>query len=56
VVQLEQVTEGALSEDDAVRKLTYSRRISNGSASTETIGFLRMLRDQSTIEVYEDRL
>lgn len=58
VVQLEQVTDGTLGEDDAdaVRKLTYNRRITNGSASSETIGFLRMLRDQSTIEVYEDRL
>jgi parvulin-like peptidyl-prolyl isomerase len=56
VVQLEQMTEGALAEDDQVRRLTYRRRISNGSASAETIGFLRMLRDQSTIEVYEDRL
>ena len=56
VVQLESVTPGELSEEDAVRRLTYSRRISNGSASAETIGFLRMLREQSTIEVYEDRL
>jgi len=56
VVQLESVKAGELSEDDAVRRLTYSRRISNGSASAETIGFLRMLREQSTIEVYEDRL
>lgn len=56
VVQLDKVTEGALPEDDAVRKLTYSRRVTNGSASAETIAFLRMLREQSTIEVYEDRL
>jgi peptidyl-prolyl cis-trans isomerase D len=56
VVQLDQVTDGTLPEDDAVRKLTYSRRVTNGSASAETIAFLRMLREQSTIEVYEDRL
>jgi peptidyl-prolyl cis-trans isomerase D len=56
VVQLDKVTEGTLPEDDAVRKLTYSRRVTNGSASAETIAFLRMLREQSTIEVYEDRL
>jgi peptidyl-prolyl cis-trans isomerase D len=56
VVQLDKVTEGALEEDDAVRKLTYTRRVTNGSASAETIAFLRMLREQSTIEVYEDRL
>ncbi|RPH93919.1 MAG: hypothetical protein EHM68_14980 [Lysobacterales bacterium] len=56
VVQLDQVTAGTLPDDDAMRKLAYSRRIANGSASVETIGFLRMLREQSTIEVYEDRL
>jgi peptidyl-prolyl cis-trans isomerase D len=56
VVQLEQVTAGTLPEDDELRRLSYSRRLTNGSASVETIGFLRMLRDQSTIEVYEDRL
>jgi peptidyl-prolyl cis-trans isomerase D len=56
VVQLDKVTAGTLPDDDALRKLTYSRRIANGSASVETIGFLRMLREQSTIEVHEDRL
>ena len=56
VVQLDEVTDGTLPEDDAVRKLTYTRRVTNGSASAETIAFLRMLREQSTIEVYEDRL
>ncbi|MGK2924849.1 MAG: SurA N-terminal domain-containing protein [Lysobacterales bacterium] len=56
VVQLDQVTDGTLPEDDAVLKLTYSRRVTNGSASAETIAFLRMLREQSTIEVFEDRL
>jgi peptidyl-prolyl cis-trans isomerase D len=56
VVQLDLVTPGTLPDDDAMRKLAYSRRIANGSASVETIGFLRMLREQSTIEVYEDRL
>jgi uncharacterized protein (DUF2342 family) len=56
VVQLDKVTAGTLPDDDASRRLAYSRRITNGSASVETIGFLRMLREQSTIEVYEDRL
>jgi peptidyl-prolyl cis-trans isomerase D len=56
VVQLDQVTAGTLPDDDEMRKLAYSRRIANGSASAETIGFLRLLREQSTIEVYEDRL
>jgi peptidyl-prolyl cis-trans isomerase D len=56
VVQLEDVRDGALSDEDVLRKQTYQRRIANGSASTEAMGFLRMLRAQSTIEIYEDRL
>jgi peptidyl-prolyl cis-trans isomerase D len=56
VIQLDSVTQGELSEEDALRKQAYQRRISNSSASTETLGFVRMLREQSTIEVYEDRL
>ena len=34
----------------------YSRRIASGSASEEAMGFVQMLREQSTIEVFEDRL
>jgi peptidyl-prolyl cis-trans isomerase D len=56
VVRLDDVTEGTLSEEDMSRRQMYSRRISNATASDETYAFLRMLRDQSTIEVYEDRL
>jgi peptidyl-prolyl cis-trans isomerase D len=56
VIQLDSVTQGELSEEDALKKQAYQRRISNSSASTETLGFVRMLREQSTIEVYEDRL
>jgi peptidyl-prolyl cis-trans isomerase D len=56
VVQLVRVTDGTLSEEDVLRKQAYQRRIANGSASSEAMGFLRMLRAQSTIEIYEDRL
>jgi peptidyl-prolyl cis-trans isomerase D len=56
VVRLSGVTDGVLSEDLALRAESYLRRISNASASAETIGFLRMLRSQSQIEVFEDRL
>jgi peptidyl-prolyl cis-trans isomerase D len=56
VVQLDRVTDGTLGEDDALRKAGYQRRIANASASAEALGFLRMLRAQSTIEIYEDRL
>jgi len=56
VVQLEAVTDGTLGDEDALRKASYQRRIANASASAEAMGFLRMLRAQSTIEIYEDRL
>lgn len=56
VVQLDGVTDGELSDEEAFRKQAYSRRIASASANTETLGFVKMLREQSTIEVYEDRL
>jgi peptidyl-prolyl cis-trans isomerase D len=56
VVQLERVSDGTLSQEDVLRKQAYQRRIANGSSSAEAMGFLRMLRAQSTIEIYEDRL
>jgi len=55
VVQLDSVTPGELTEENALLEQVYKRRISNASASTETLGFLAMLREQSTIEIYEDR-
>jgi len=56
VVRLERVTDGVLSEEEAQMAEGYSQRIANASASTETLAFLRMLRSQSQIEVFEDRL
>ena len=56
VVRLDSVTDGVLSDEDALRAQSYKRRISNATASTETFAFLRMLRGQSQIEVFEDRL
>ena len=56
VVQLDSVTDGEISEEDALRRQAYERRISSASANAEVLGFVRMLREQSTIEVYEDRL
>ncbi|MDZ4728436.1 MAG: SurA N-terminal domain-containing protein [Xanthomonadales bacterium] len=56
VVRLTAVTDGELTEDDLIRQQNYRRRIANGTANSETYGFLRMLRSQSDIEVYEDRL
>ena len=56
VVQLTSVTDGELTEDDALKEQAYTRRITNASASEEAYGFLRMLRKQSEVEVFEDRL
>lgn len=56
VVALESVIEGVLSEDDPVMTQLYQRRVEAGTASDEMMAFIRMLRSQSVIEVYEDRL
>ena len=55
VIQLDSIAPGELAEEDALRKQAYNRRIANASASTETLGFMEMLRRQSTIQIYEDR-
>jgi len=56
VVQLEQVVDGDVSKIDVDQVRNYRTRIANATSNTETIGFLRMLRQQSEIEVFEDRL
>ncbi len=56
VVALESVTDGVLSEDDLILQQNYRRRIANATANAETFAFLRFLRSQSEIEVFEDRL
>jgi len=56
VVQLTAVVDGEVSEDDLIRQENYRRRIANSTANSEALGFLRMLREQSEVEVYEDRL
>ena len=56
MVALESVTDGVLSEEDLIRRQNYRRRIANATANAEAYGFLRMLRSQSDIEVFEDRL
>jgi hypothetical protein len=55
VVELDSVTPGELSDDDVLRKQAYQRRIANASANTEVMGFVKMLREQSEIKVFEDR-
>ena len=56
VVQLESVSDGEISTEDLLRMKNYRQRIETASANAEMIGFLRMLRKQSEIEVFEDRL
>ncbi|MEE4216171.1 MAG: SurA N-terminal domain-containing protein [Xanthomonadales bacterium] len=56
VVRLDRVTDGVLAEGDVARIQAYSRRIASASATDEALGFIEMLRAQSTIEVFEDRL
>jgi peptidyl-prolyl cis-trans isomerase D len=55
VVELDSVKPGELSEDDAQRKAAYQRRIATATGNTEIFGFVKMLRAQSDIKVFEDR-
>jgi peptidyl-prolyl cis-trans isomerase D len=56
VVELTAVSDGAFLAENEGHSTAYNRRISNASASAEAYGFMRMLRAQSVIEVFEDRL
>jgi len=56
VVQLDSVKQGELSAEDVLRKQAYQQRIAAASANTEILGFIKMLRAQSEITVFEDRL
>ncbi len=56
VVQLTGVTDGVLSAEDVLKAQNYKRRISNATGNAEAFSFMRMLRSQSEIKVFEDRL
>jgi peptidyl-prolyl cis-trans isomerase D len=56
VVRLDSVSAGELTEEEAMKRENYKRRLDNTSASAEIWAFLRMLRAQSEIQIYEDRL
>ncbi len=56
VVQLQSVTDGVLSDEDVLKSQNYKRRISNATGNSEALSFMRMLRSQSEIQVFEDRL
>ncbi len=56
VVALREVRPGTLSEEEQARREGFRQRIANVRASSETQAFLAALRDQSEIQVFEDRL
>ena len=56
VVTLQSVSDGELLEEDVLKTQGFNRRLANSTASSETFGFLRMLRSQSEITIFEDRL
>ena len=56
VVELQSVTDGVLSEEDVLKAQSYKRRISTATGSGETLSFIRMLRSQSEIRVFEERM
>jgi peptidyl-prolyl cis-trans isomerase D len=56
VVELQSVTDGVLSDGDVLKSQSYNRRISNATGNSEAYSFLRMLRSQSEITVFEERL
>ena len=56
VAELREVRSGTLSEEEEVRREAFRRRLANVSASAETQAFLSMLRAQSEIQVFEERL
>lgn len=56
VVKLTEVRDGELAEGEQVAAENRRRRIANATASQEAYGFIRMLRSQSDVEIYEDRL
>ena len=56
VVQLQGVTDGVLAEEDVLKAQSFNRRISNATGNSEAFSFMRMLRSQSEITVFEDRL
>ena len=50
------MTDGSIGEEDALRAELFTRRIANATATGEVTGFMKMLRSQSEIQVFEDRL
>lgn len=56
VAELREVRPGSLSGDESARREAFQRRLANVTSSSETQGFLSMLRAQSEIQVFEDRL
>ena len=56
VVALTEVRPGSLSEEEVPLRDSYRRNLANVTASSETQAFMGLLREQSVIQVFEDRL
>jgi peptidyl-prolyl cis-trans isomerase D len=56
LVELQAVTSGSLPETPGQLGLSYRRQLANAAASVEALAMVRQLRDQATVEVYEDNL
>ena len=56
LVELERVLDGSLTEEESARRDAYKRRLANAFASNEALSFIRVLRSQSDVQVFEDRL
>ncbi len=56
VLQLSAVEDGKLEEGEVLREQNFRLRIANSIANQEALAFIRMLRSQSNIEVFEEKL
>lgn len=56
LVVLESVTPGSLEQGATLNELQYKRQIANAAASIEAVGLMRQLRENASVEIYEDRL
>jgi peptidyl-prolyl cis-trans isomerase D len=56
VISLTGVSDGKLEEGEELTAQNYRLRIANALGNQETLGFIKMLRSQSEIEVFEDKL
>jgi peptidyl-prolyl cis-trans isomerase D len=56
VISLTSVSDGKLEEGEELTAQNYRLRIANALGNQETLGFIKMLRSQSEIEIFEEKL